>query len=407
MREIDDVSHVLVMGIDRGVSDKWRLTLQFATLTDGQGGNQQKAEGGKGGGNGTQQEDYTHVTVDAPSFFTGMDMLNASIPRRLVFTHASLIVISEELARDGLIGDYIAPIMRFREIRGAAHMIVAKGSALDFIKANQPFIGTTLSKALQTAATESSNTGYFIHATLRDFYNELKSSYGQPVLTIAAVNEFQHFNVKGPKWDSEFKTGSEYLAGQLPRQGENKIEYWGTALFNESKMVDELNGLQTRALAIIRGEFERGFFTLQDPKEPSLVVPLDIRQDRKPKVKVNLNGDTPTIDLTIYLKGEILAIQSRLHYEQDPLLSLLEENFRNRIKDQVDQLINRCKKQNIDVFKFGDVAARKFWTIQEWEEYNWNEKFKDVKVNTKVEFVIKRTGTLMKSSPIPGTEEED
>jgi len=206
---------------------------------------------------------------------------------------------------------------------------------------------------------------------------------------------------------SDFKVGGEYLAGQLPRQGQNKIEYWGTALFNNGKMVGELNGQQTRALAIIRGEFERGFITVQDPKEPKLVIPLDVQQARKPKVKVSFNDDVPTVELTIHLKGGILAVQSRLHYEQDPLFSLLEETFKKDVRNQVDQLVNKCKGLNIDIFKFGDVAARKFWTIDEWEKYNWNKNFKDVKVITQVEFVIKRTGTQIKSSPIPDSEEEE
>ncbi|NLI61234.1 MAG: Ger(x)C family spore germination protein [Clostridiales bacterium] len=411
IREIDDVAHVLAIGVDRGVSDKWRLTLQFASLNENSGNGQQEGDGSSGGGaaseSGGGQDGYTYVTVDAPSFFTGIDMLNSSVPRRLVFTHASLIVLSEELSKDDIVGDYIAPIIRFREVRRTAHMVVTKGSALDYIRANQPFIGTTLAKALQTAATESTNTGYFLHTTLSDFYNQLKSTCGQPVVTMAAVNEFRHFKEKGSKWGNEFNTGGQYLAGQLPRQGQNKIEYWGTALFDQGKMVDELNGQETRTLAIIRGEFERGFFTLQDPKEPKFVIPLDVRPAGRPKVKISFNGDTPTIDLTIHLKGDILAVQSRLHYEQDPLLSLLENTFKKNIKSEVDQLINRCKNLNLDVFKFGDVAARKFWTIDEWEKYNWNKHFKDTKVNTQVEFVIRSTGTQMKSSPIPGTEEED
>ena len=165
IREIDDVAHVLAIGVDRGVSDKWRLTLQFASLNENSGNGQQEGDGSSGGGaaseSGGGQDGYTYVTVDAPSFFTGIDMLNSSVPRRLVFTHASLIVLSEELSKDDIVGDYIAPIIRFREVRRTAHMVVTKGSALDYIRANQPFIGTTLAKALQTAATESTNTGYF------------------------------------------------------------------------------------------------------------------------------------------------------------------------------------------------------------------------------------------------------
>ena len=35
--ETDDFAHVLAVGIDKGVSNKWRITVQFATLKEGRG----------------------------------------------------------------------------------------------------------------------------------------------------------------------------------------------------------------------------------------------------------------------------------------------------------------------------------------------------------------------------------
>ena len=401
-KEIDDIAHVLAIGVDKGVSDKWRLTLQFANMKGSSSGEQM---GTSSGGDGGSQDGYTYVTVDAPSFFTGLDILNTSVPRRLVFTHAGFIVVSEEFARDGLLGEYIAPIRRFSEIRGSVHVVVTKGSALDFIKANKPVIGTTLSKAINTSAREPENTGFFPHVTLDDFYEALLSTYRQPILAMGAVNRFENFDEKGPKWNNEYNPGGQYFAGQTPRYGENNIEYWGTALFDKDKMVGELNGSETRALMMIRGEFVRGFFTIQDPKEPELIIALDIRQDKRPRVKISFDGDIPVVDLTLYLKGDILSVQSRLHYEKDPLLSLLEEKFKDDVKEHVNQLINKCKSLGIDVFKFGNVVTRQFLTIDALEEYNWNEHFKDVRFTTNVEFLIKRTGTQRKSYPIANPEE--
>lgn len=397
--EIDDITHVLAIGIDRGVSDKWRLSLQFSTMKGESGGSEEE---GNGGGS---QGDYTYMTVDAPSFFAGVDMLNSSIPRELFFSHTELVAVSEDLAREGLMGEFISPLTRYTQIRGSTRLMVIKGSAQDFIKENEPYIGTTLSKAMETSAKESMNIGYFGHTTLSDFYNDLKSTYRQPIISIGAVNEFKNFKEDGPKWDGGFEDEGKYLAGELPRYGQKKIEYWGTALFNGKKMIAELNGSDTRALLMVRGDFQRGFFTMQDPKVPDLIIPLDIRPDGAPEVKMGFQDDVPNIDLTVPLKGDILAIQSTLHYEEDPLLSLLERAFERKIKDEIDKLINRCKGMGIDVFQFGDISARYFATIPEWEEYNWNNKFKDAKVTTQVKLVIKRAGTRTKSSPIPNRRE--
>ncbi|HBT65905.1 MAG TPA: Ger(x)C family spore germination protein, partial [Ruminococcaceae bacterium] len=63
--EFDDIIHVVAIGIDKGVSDQWRLTIQFPTMKES-GGSEQS-----GSGSGKSQEEYTCVSIDAPSFFAG------------------------------------------------------------------------------------------------------------------------------------------------------------------------------------------------------------------------------------------------------------------------------------------------------------------------------------------------
>jgi spore germination protein KC len=76
-------------------------------------------------------------------------------------------------------------------------------------------------------------------------------------------------------------------------------------------------------------------------------------------------------------------------------LPLLENSFKELMKKQIDKTINKCQSLNSDVFKFGNIAAMKFNTIKEFEEYNWLASFKDAQVNTQIEFEIKRTGIMI------------
>ena len=98
--EMDDMLYVVAIGVDKGISDKWRLTIQFPTMKEG-GGQTQSGSGG-----GDEQSGHSYASIDVPSFFTGIDMLNASLPRKLNFSHTQIIVFSEELAEEGLIGEY-------------------------------------------------------------------------------------------------------------------------------------------------------------------------------------------------------------------------------------------------------------------------------------------------------------
>jgi len=401
--EMDDMLYVVAIGVDKGISDKWRLTIQFPTMKEG-GGQTQSGSGGGGqsqsGSGGAEQSGHSYASIDVLSFFTGIDMLNASLPRKLNFSHTQIIVFSEELAEEGLIGEYIASLSRFYEIRRSAHVFVVKGNAIDFIKENKPVIGTTISKSFQVLAHASENIGFFPHTTLENFYEGLKSPYGQAISVMASVNDSKSFAEKGEPWGTQFKTGGDYFAGQFPRTGQNKIEVWGTALFNGDKMVGELNGDETRFLLMTRGEFKQGSFTMQDPKEPELIIPLDVRASKKPDIKVDCKGAKPVIQLKVQLDADLLAVQSMINYEQPELQSLLEEAFKKSVEEGITELIKKCQDLNTDVFHFGDYAAKNFLTIDAFENYDWNRCFNEAEVIVDVNFAIRRTGTQIKSYPI-------
>jgi spore germination protein KC len=406
--EVDEMTYVLVIGIDRGISDKWRLTVQFPIMKEGSGeeGGGISGSGGQGdGGSGMGTQDgHATITVEAPSFFTGINLINTVAPRRLSFVHTKLVVFSEEIARSGMVGELLAPIIRHRQVRRSMHVLVSKVPVKDFIKANKPLIGKTLSKTIETLMEESKCTGYFPHTTLNEFYDDIKSTYNQPIAILGSINDFSLPEGNGNESGQAFNEKS-YRAGEFPREGGNKIDVLGCAVFDGDRMIGELDGDETRFLLIARGDFVRGFFSIPDPEMPNLIIPLDIRQLKKPKVVVNLNGERPLIKLEVNLEGSILAIQSRINYEDPKLKPLVEEAYIQYAGTRLETLMQKCRKElKADIFKFGGAAARKFATIQEWEEYNWIKRFEDAEVKIDVNFKIRRAGTMMRSSPVIKTE---
>jgi len=401
--ETDDFAHVLAVGIDKGISNKWRITVQFATLKS-DGSSKMQTTGGNETFEMQEQDGYTLIALDAPSFYGGVSMINSILPRKLNFMHTKLLVLSEDISKSGLAGEYLAPIARYREIRRNIRVLISKCQASEFIKENKPFFGKTLSKSMEQIVQEGSNMDFFPNITLGDFYDDIKSTYNQPIAILACVNDYSSFMKTGSQWGEGFKSEGDYLAGQIPRIGGNKIELYGTAVFDGDIMVGELNGDETRLMLMARDQFQRGFFTIPDPENPELIVPLDVRSARKRKVMVKLERNKPVIVLKIQLEGDLLAVQSGINYESKEMKPVLEKAFEQYIKNGLDKLIEKCQRLNADVFRFGGIAVRQFATIEEWERYNWIAKFEKTEVNTEVDFIIRRTGAILKSSPVVNTK---
>jgi len=408
-REVEDMAYVTVMGIDRGVDDRLRLTLQIVSFKEGGGGSTDMGGDGTGGGGiGGEQAGMVDgtlvVTVDCPSIFVGLNLANNATSRQLNLMHAKAILFSEELAREGLIESYITPLTRYREIRETMNFIIVRGKAEELIKENKFNIGTDSSKSTELILQQDSYTGFFPDANIYRFYNALKSDKQQPVAVLAGVNRLNNLKEPG-RGEPESVTGGDFTAGEIPRQGGPQREIFGTAVFAGTKMVGALTGAETRIFRMITGELERAFLETQDPRAPHMAVLLDVQTARRPEVTVHIDGEAPVINVKIQLEGAILSIWSGTNYEKPELKTVLEDAFEEQIKDQMDDLIARAQDEfGSDIFGFGKYAAGHFLTMEEWEAYKWLEKFPQAGISTEVDFVIRRTGMMLKTSPIAGSE---
>ncbi|QAA31030.1 Ger(x)C family spore germination protein [Clostridium manihotivorum] len=392
--EVTEYAFAYSIGLEKGVKDKLRLTVQLSSSNA-----QLKSNSEDTGVSSKQKGNIVLISVDCPVFFIGVNMINSCISRQLTFNHTMFMVFSEDLAKEG-IDSYINGIIRKRDVRRDMYCLVTKGSALDFLENNSPALTPSLSKMEEGLLFQSKKTGFYPITTYRNAIDEMKSPVEQTILPLGSPNSGKNFSSNGNINDIHFRNGGAYYAGELPRKGGLDIELFGTAVFDGGKMVGELTGDETRALLIIRNEFEKGFFFFQDPLEEEKFVILEVMPQKAPKIKVNIKGSKPVVDLDIFLEANIASIQSTIDYDSKDLKPMLEATAKRSIENQLKKTIEKCIVFKSDVLRFGTYVAKDFSTIQELEAYNWLKHFKDCEVHTKVDFIIRRNGTKIYNSEV-------
>ncbi len=400
-REVDDEVYALVLGIDKGTSNKVRLTIQYPTYKSG-GGNegQEKNKGGMGNSNETAGANIH--TIEAKSPLEALDMYGMATSRRVSLMHLKNVIISEDLAREGL-QDYLAPMARYREARRIVDIAVVKGTAQKYIQENKPTIGESLSKATELMAVQANNTSFFPRVTFFDFYRGMLSTYNQSYTAYTGINEFKELTEERAPIEAAMNGDDGFTPGTLPRSGVAKNEFVGTALFSADKMVGYLNSEETRYFLMIIGKFKKGIIEIKDVNAPEKVIPMDFRPSRKPVVKASFKKGKPVIDLKLEMEADIGAIPSRNNYEDKNNIEKLNEHAGKYIQEKVTDVVTKVKNQyRTDVLGFGEKVAGYFPTIQEWEKYDWLKHFPETKVNIEVNVNIRRTGTMIKSSQIKG-----
>lgn len=392
MHDPEDSSYILAAGIDMGNADGIRLTLEI------QGdfiSTEETPNIHNGGLVIDSAGNNNSITAEAKSFYEAINIIEASLSRKLDFAHLQFLAFSEKYAKAGLIEACIYPLMENYKIRKSACLVITRCPANSFLSSVLSSSGIKLSKTQYDLNNQINKTGFFPAVTLGDFYNALKSDCDQPVAALASVNSEKVSFSEDTEHESDTEAG--FLAGEMPRKGGMNIELFGTAIFDGFTMIGELNGEETRLMLAARGEYKGGIFNIKDPDDSKLTIPIKI-EDSKAKIHVETEGQKPVIRVKISFTGHFLGFQGKMNSEKNEMKSIIENAFNKYTKSELDALMDKCQNLKADVFKFGDKASPQFLTITELQDYNWKEHFSEADINTEVKLRIKSTSTVLNGS---------
>lgn len=418
-RETNEVALVLAVGVDKVTNDQIEVTVAFANTLAFAAGS------GGGGGGGGQVEPFVVTSVRGPSMLDCFKLLNSYIAREINLMHAKSFIFGEELARDGL-EEHIRMLSRFREVRGNTYLYVCRGKAKDFLVNNKPKLETSPAKQFDLIERSSRFFGLFPRTDIDDFYFTLKSLHSSPVVSLVGINKKaggqpQQDQQQGKQGGSNKEGGQQpeqqmnevkqsvenplrvpYYAGEVPRTGENKAEFLGSAVFRNDQMVGQLTGDETRTMLLLRGDFDTGIFILPDPKHEDKVVSLRLKQAKKPQIKVSIEQGQVKIKETIFLEGEFLSIPSGENYESPENKRFLEQNFDREMEKLVTELIAKTREQDWgDIFRYDRFYRKELSSWKEWESLNWKDIYDQADITVTCKSNIRRPGLLRKTEPYP------
>ena len=90
-RKIDNLAYVLALGIDVGEKSKLKVSTQFTKSAS------------VSPGSGSSAEDIDNIVLvsgEADSIFSALNLINSYIGKELNLSHCSLIIFSEEFAKE-------------------------------------------------------------------------------------------------------------------------------------------------------------------------------------------------------------------------------------------------------------------------------------------------------------------
>lgn len=392
--EVNDVAHVVALGFDKSETESnYKVTIQFANPTQISGGASE--EGGKSG-----PDIIENVVVEAPNMYAAIDTANHIVSKQFSLFHTKLFVISEEIARNG-VGDLLDTLSRSEEIRPDVYVAVSLCEANEYLTEVKPIVELNPAKYYQLTFDKNNSQG-FPRCTMQDFYVLENLDYVDVAVPLAGVmkseedvknNEIEN-NIKNSdapliNGNFEYKT-KDYVAGQVAEEEKNKSEAMGMAVFTGQKMTGIRGSKDSVLYNLLSGKYKDSYITFFNNDDTPLTV--KITQKRRPKIKVDVKNKK--VDIDLFLNSDLYSLSANYTLEQE--ISDFENRAAQIISEScVDFIKSVRNEQNADVLDIGMKAKKAFLTNDDFESYNWREKFKEYEICVNTDFEIRRTGLTL------------
>lgn len=399
--EIDSKSFVTAIGFDKGENYQLRFTFVFTSPA------KETSDEGK--------SNRETIVIEAPSLYSAIEQINNFKSQSIVLTHTQTLIFSEELAREGL-KEYIYMLVRSNHFRPNTYVCVTNKSSMEFLEKINPVQTYHLEKYFQllfNKMTSGSKGDLYLY----DSYFRLLSAGNSFVLPYCAINEIKIKDSSEEKKDSEgsskkdeekeqekkektvpgrFSSNTDdfainIIAGQTISKSDNTSEIQGVAVFKDGNLISIFGRNEAIALQLITNSLPPTFLTLSNPYNPEKMITCYVASRKKPTIKVNCAKE-PEIFVDIKLEGDFVEVGEDDTFIENPLL--FESYFELKTEELLNKFLNKIIDLDSDICAFSEAAKSSFLTTVQWDEYSWQEKFSQSKVNVSVDLIVRTYGEL-------------
>ena len=405
-RRIEHLAYVLVLGIDKGEKARLKISTQFINVSS------------SSSGASSDSSQIVLTSCEANSIFSGLNLLNSYIGKEINLAHCSVVVFSEEIAKEGISSE-IYSLINNEEIRSSANIVVTNCKAYDYINNSKPNLENLTSKYFDTFDITSKLTGYFSNITLGDFFNNLSESNSDPIAVLGGLNSTARSeenksssnsseesssssnsgnsdNINGETSNSnsssqdveeqekqEIETNQNNLvAGKSSIVGGRGTENLGLAIFSGDKYIGELTVWESICHSLITNSIDTCIISIDDPLFENEQLEIQLSPNKKSKIISNIENDIININVELNLTANIISLNSNINYEDTDTINKISAATQNRLNDELNKYFDKtARKYNVDIDKYYLSILKYFPYQKNFDDFNYKEKLKNANFN--------------------------
>ncbi|OLO39418.1 hypothetical protein BTR23_09125 [Alkalihalophilus pseudofirmus] len=365
--EINDVAFVVGTAIDKK-EDQYMVSIQIPLVGE---------MGGQSGGGGGTTGDKTWF-IDSATGETireANERKQSALSRNINFSHRRIVVIGEDLAKDGLMPAFDI-LARGQQNRLTAFIVIADGLGRDVLNADAP-IEQYPSEMLRELTIGATTKPIFLKTFMYHFVEEGLDAYA-PVVKLVETEP-------GDKGEAQ-----------------TNIQIDGLAILKKDKLVELLEPEKAKYVLLTMNQANLPTFKIDAPDHTGkLMIQL---QEYETNLSPSINEEEVTMEINIRAKGALVENMSTFSMRNYENKKKVEQHLEEKLKTDVKQTIHHLQSLGSDPIGFGQLLRRN--KVNEWMKLKgqWENVYPKIEIKVDARVHIEHEGVL--SKPLENKEHD-
>ena len=353
-KEIDNIAIPAGVAVDKDpITKEYILTVEIINIIS------------QGRSSSISSEIYTSKSK---TMFDGIRNLIEITGLRLFWAHAKVLIVSEEIAKEGMI-PVIDWCLRDSELRIDMWLLIARGSSAGEILKNKVNINNITSFHIDDIMKNGGIVYKFPDTNIVRFVSEIsEEELSASVATIK--NE---------------KIGDKINC---------RVE--GSAIFKGDKLVGYLNGNETMQMLMIKNKVHEGLITLKDIYNSHTDATLEIFKNET-KLKPIYKDGKITMMIDLYTTVVIDELSGDEDFINENKRVLLVQDAEEKLKQNLQELTNKLQiDYDCDALGFEEFLERNNSKVLKELKKSNKDIFASIQTKINVHMTIKGSAKMMK-----------
>ncbi len=378
--DLSEIAIVTAVGFDRTDRGDILLTLQMV-----------KPGTIKAISQGSTEDPVWVYSSTGETVFTAIRNQLTTLNRKAYFSHVQLMIIGEEVAREG-VTDIFDLFERDKETERMADLLITRGITAREVLQAQSELENIPALHIRSILKNNDALAKIKKTTFFDAVRRIRIRGNS-----LAIGVIQKQENKDSQEDSGGKKQDE---GKLEIK-DLKIE--GTAVIKKGKLKGYLDPFETRGLIFAIDEVQSGIINVDNPLEVGKKVAFEIVKSSG-NIKGEVRDDELKLMIEVKASGRMADQQGKGDLTTPEMVKEMESRVKAVIKKNIQDAVDKAQQDyQSDFFRFVKIVYGDYYEYWEKIKDNWEEVFSNAPVEIKVQWTT-TSSSLIKKSGQPYTD---